>query len=139
MMRRDRDRFPSYWGRYWDTDVFNNSFDSDLPAVNVKENNKEYLVEIAAIGFDKEDFNLEINKNLLSISGKKEMKNEEKDDGNRVLRQEFRTSSFARSFTLPENVDTENIKANQKNGVLTITIPKMEKTPENSKRKIDIL
>lgn len=130
---------PSLLNRYWNDDFFDNFFDGDrLPATNVKENEKEFRLELSVPGFDKEDFSIEIEKNVLKISGRKEVRNEEKDKNDKVLRQEFGYSSFSRSFTIPENVDTEHIEAQQKDGILQISLPKMDKTIEDKVKKIEI-
>lgn len=138
MRWNERELLPSFFGRYRDNDFFNDSWEADLPAVNVKENKKEFKLEISAAGFDKGDFNVEVNKNIMTISARKEMTNEEKDKEDKVLRQEFRSSSFSRSFTLPENVDTDHIVAKEKNGILSISLPKKDKAPEETKKKIEI-
>lgn len=130
--------FPSFFNRYWDNDFFNNFMESDIPAVNVKENKKEFKLEISAPGYEKGDISLNVENNILTISAKKESKNEEKGEDEKVLRQEFTSSSFYRSFTLPENIDTENISAKEKNGVLKISLPKMDKAPEDKRKKIEI-
>lgn len=130
--------FPAFFNRYWDHDFFHNFIESDLPAVNVKENKKEFKLEISAPGFEKNDIKLNVENNVLTISAKKEMKNEEKGDDEKVLRQEFTSSSFFRSFTLPENIDTEHITAKEANGVLKISLPKMDKALEDKKKSIEI-
>jgi len=130
--------FPSFFNRYWDSDFFNNFMESDVPAVNVKENKKEFKLEISAPGYEKGDISLNVENNVLTISAKKEIKNEEKGEDEKVLRQEFTSSSFYRSFTLPENIDTDNILAKEKNGVLKITLPKMDKALEDKRKKIEV-
>jgi len=139
LRKYDRDNmFPSFFGRYWNNDFFNEFEQNELPAVNVKENKKEFKLEISAPGYNKGDIDVNINKNILSITGKKEINNEEKGEDEKILRQEFSSSSFYRSVTLPEDIDTEKIEAVQKDGVLHIKLPKIEKAPENLKRKIEI-
>ncbi|MCD8044277.1 MAG: Hsp20 family protein [Tannerellaceae bacterium] len=139
MRRHDRDRdrglFPGLFGRFPGVDFFN--MENDLPAVNVKENDKEFNLEVSVPGYDKGDINVDIDKNVLTISAKKETNNEEKD-GEKVLRQEFSSSTFFRSFTIPENIDTEKIEAKQENGVLNISLPKLDKALEDKKKKIEI-
>lgn len=131
--------FPSLLNRYWNDDFFDNFFDGDrLPATNIKENKKEFKLELSVPGFNKEDFKIEIDKNILKISAQTEFKSEEKDDEDRVLRQEFRQSSFSRSFTIPENVDAEHIEAKQKDGILEVVLPKLDKAPEDRIKKIEI-
>jgi HSP20 family protein len=97
---------------------------TNTPAVNVEETEKEYQIEVAAPGLEKEDFKVNIDRNVLTISSTKENKNEEKRDG--YLRREFNYNSFSRAFTLPDNTETTKIKASHKNGVLSISIPKVE-------------
>ena len=138
MKRHDRNMFPVFFNRFWDNDFFSNSWEADMPAVNVKENKKSFKVDISVPGFEKDDIHVEVNKNILTISGKREVNKEEKGEDDKVLRQEFSSSSFSRSFTLPEDIDTEAIDAKQKDGVLKITLPKKEKALESAKKKIEI-
>ncbi|MBK6931027.1 MAG: Hsp20/alpha crystallin family protein [Saprospirales bacterium] len=93
-----------------------------VPAVNVTENKKEYTLEVAAPGFKKEDFKLEVKNGYLLISG--ETKMEEAKEEEKYTRREFRFSSFTRSFALPENVREEDIQARYNDGILMIMIPK---------------
>ena len=116
------------------TDFFKGN---NLPAANVIENEKEFRVELSVPGFDKNDFKIEVEKNVLTVSASKESNKEEKDENEKMLRREFYSSSFSRSFVLPENVDKENIGAEQKDGVLKISLPKLE-APENKVKTIDI-
>lgn len=140
MRRNDKENgvLPSFFNRYWNNDFFNNFTEADLPAVNVKENDKEYKLEISAAGYDKGDIQVKVDNDILTISGKKETKNDGDEDKDKVLRQEFRSSSFYRSFSLPENIDTDKIEAVQKNGVLDIILPKMEKVPEDKKKQLKL-
>ena len=97
-----------------------------VPAVNVIETEKKFQLDIAAPGLTKEDFKIEIENKALTISAEKKVENETKDDNSAFVRREFGFSSFKRSFTLPENVDTGAILAQYNNGVLSIEIPKTE-------------
>jgi HSP20 family protein len=100
-----------------------------LPAVNIKENDQTYEIDIAVPGMDKKDFKVELKDNRLTISARKENKNEESDSSNRYVRREFSYQSFTRSFTLPEHtVESDNISATYTDGILNITVPKKEKT-----------
>jgi len=120
-------------------DFFTNFFESNnLPATNITENGKEFKIELSVPGFNKEDFKIGIEKNILTISAKKEEKCEEKDENEKIIRQEFNSSSFSRSFSLPESIDIENISAEQKDGILTVQLPKMDKKPEDKVKKIKI-
>ena len=97
------------------------------PATNVIETNDAYKVELAAPGFDKKDFLLNIENGHLTIEAKHETKKEEKSEtGERFLRREFRYESFKRSFKLPQTVNIEAIAAVYEQGVLTVAIPKKE-------------
>ena len=96
----------------------------NVPAVNVIENNNEYTITLAAPGFKKSDFNIDVEGNMLTISSEKEESKEEKDD--RYSRKEYNYSSFSRSFTLPEEVMKDKIEAVYEDGVLRLTLPKTE-------------
>jgi HSP20 family protein len=102
----------------------NGSGRSALPAVNVEETDKEYRIEVAAPGLEKDDIKLSLNDGVLTISSEKKMEQEDKNDN--YIRREFSYSSFSRSFTLPEEVDADKIVAKHKNGVLDVHLPKTE-------------
>ncbi|MDR2956383.1 MAG: Hsp20 family protein [Prevotella sp.] len=129
---------PSFFNHYLNDDLYNNIMSSGLPATNISENEKEYIVELSVPGFKKEDINIEVEKNILKISAQSEMKNEEKDQDQKVLRREFKKSSFTRSFSIPENIDIENIMANQEDGVLRVILPKQLDKEEDKIKKIEI-
>jgi HSP20 family protein len=93
-----------------------------IPAVNVTEGKDSFNMELAAPGFKKEDFKVELNNGCLTVSGASERQEEEKDE--KVTRREFSYSSFNRSFTLPENAKSDNIVAKYVDGILHISIPK---------------
>ena len=132
--------FPSIFNDFFDRDLFdltNTSFmNSTLPAVNIKESKDDYLVEVAAQGMSKEDFKIELENNFLVISSEKEDKKEE--EGKEFTRREFSYQSFKRSFSLPKTIDEGKIKANYKDGVLKITLPKKEEAKEKPKKLITI-
>ena len=102
-----------------------------IPAVNVTENKKEYKLEVAAPGFKKEDFNLEVKNGYLTISGESKSDEEKKDE--QYTRREFRYNSFSRSFALPDNVREQDIQARYNDGILWITLPKATDEPVVSK------
>ena len=93
-----------------------------MPAVNVKENEKTYELEVAVPGMKKEDFKVEVKDGLLSIFA--ERTDEKMEEEKNYTRKEFSCMSFSRLFTLPENVKDGEIDATYVNGVLTIVIPK---------------
>lgn len=139
--RQERESsLPDLFSRVFGSDFFSNFFEGDVPAINVKEKKNKYELAVSVPGFEKEDFNVKVERNVLTIAGEKTCKQEEKDkdDDTRILRQEFSSSSFSRSFSLPENIDTDKIDVVHKNGVLNITLPKMEKAKEDSVKTIEI-
>ena len=131
--------FPTFFSHYLNDELFNNFSADSLPATNISETETAFNIELSVPGFNKEDIKIEIDKDLLKISAASEVKNQEKDENEKVLRQEFRTSSFTRSFTIPDNIDTENISATQKDGILQISLPKETKAIEDKVKKIEIL
>lgn len=96
------------------------------PAVNISEKKDHFEVSVAAPGLKKDDFNIDVEDNMLTISCEKEEKKEEKDE--RYTRKEYNYTSFSRSFTLPEEVVKDKIEAAYQDGVLRITLPKTEQT-----------
>ena len=90
--------------------------------VNVKEVENGYQLDVIAPGLEKEDFKINVEKNLLTISAEKKAEDEAKNE--KQLRREYKFQSFKRSFTLDENIDAENIDAKYVNGLLTLTLPK---------------
>ena len=108
-----------------------------LPAVNIIENKEAYEVQMAAPGFKKGDFNIELDNDLLTISSEKEVDNEIKED-EVFTRKEFSYQSFTRSFRLPELIENEKIKAAYKDGILKIVIPKKDESKPKPARKISV-
>ncbi|HEX5153389.1 MAG TPA: Hsp20/alpha crystallin family protein [Parafilimonas sp.] len=107
-------------------DWFDNGFEKTLsvPAVNIAENDGHYNVSLAAPGMKKDDFKINLDGNLLTISAEKEETKEEKDE--HYNRREYNYSSFSRSFTLPEEVKRDKIEAKYEDGVLNVMLPKNE-------------
>jgi len=128
----------------WLPEMFNDLFVTDFmpkanataPAINVKESDKGYIVELAAPGMTKEDFCVHINDEgnlIVKMENKHEVKEENKTM--RYLRREFSYSSFRQSFSLPETIERERISAKMENGVLKIEIPKKSQTAAEAKAK----
>lgn len=130
--------------------VFNNIFDDDfftgffgdsnkgtLPAVNISESNEDFRIELAAPGYRKEDFKIDLDKNVLTISVEQQDKKEEQED-KKLLRCEYRYSTFTRAFTLPDSANSDKINASYADGVLAITIPKHETAKTKPARQISI-
>ena len=140
---RFSNQVPSLFDRFFEGDLFdwsNRNFsntNTTLPSVNIKENPDEFKVEVAAPGFDKGDFKLELNHDVLTISSEKQMENETKDDEH-FSKREFSYQSFTRSFTLPNIADSERIDANYENGILKVSIPKKEESKPKPSRMIEI-
>ena len=107
------------------------------PAVNIYENNEKFEIEIAAPGLEKDDFKIDLKDEYLTVSSEKKDEKVEKERG-KVVRSEFRYSSFQRSFSLPHEIDIAAINATHKNGVLTIKLPKKIEYKNNLSRQIEI-
>lgn len=103
---------------------FNNPERKGSVPVNVKETEKSYLLEVVAPGFEKNDFKVNLDQDLLTISAEK--KSEAKAENEKQVRREYNFRSFKRSFTLDEKIDATNIEASYVNGVLTLNLPKKE-------------
>ena len=101
---------------------FNNAERKGTIPVNVKETEKSYQLEVVAPGFEKSDFKVNMEQDLLTISADK--KSEVKDENEKHIRREYSFRSFKRSFTLDEKIDATNIEASYVNGVLTLNLPK---------------
>jgi HSP20 family protein len=95
-----------------------------VPAVNIIEDDKSFTLSLAAPGLKKEDFHIQMNGTMLTISSEKEEQKEEKDE--RMTRNEYNFTSFTRTFNVPEDIEMEKIAANYENGVLTLMLPKKE-------------
>lgn len=120
----------------WLPDIFNDFFDNSwmdrptytAPAINVIENEKEYDVELAAPGLDKEDFKIHVDAdNNLHIEMEKKSDNKEEKKHGRYLRREFSYEKFQQTLLLPDDVDAEKIEARMEKGVLNVHLPKKER------------
>ena len=104
-----------------------------MPSVNVKETETHYEIEMAVPGLKKEDFKINIDRNILTISSESQTENEERDEKKNYTRREFNYQSFTRSFTMPSDiVDVEHIEAKYDNGILKLAVPKRE----NAKKEV---
>lgn len=135
--------FPGHFDALFN-DIFNksmggtslNQFTHDRPAVNVSELEDKFELEIAVPGLKKEDITLKIEEETLVISATKEEATEETKDN--YTRREFDYRNFSRSFQLNETIDMEAIQANFEDGILKVTLPKVEEEIKNNNRVIDI-
>lgn len=125
-------------------DIFSDDFftqrpvEGRLPAVNIKQSETDYGLELAIPGLSKEDIKISVDKDVLTISSEIEQQEEEKDEQGRYTRKEFSFHSFKRSFTLPKTVDSEKIEAKVENGVLFLNLPKREEALPKPARFIEI-
>ncbi len=126
-------------------DFFNNSIINEfenqkqyfsIPPANIIESKIDFRIEIAAPGFDKSDFDINIEKNLLTISLEKSVN--ENSENEKFNLKEFAFNNFSRSFRLSNKVNSDKISAVYKNGLLLIVMPKMEEAIEKPKREIKI-
>ena len=131
----------------WMPDEFNDFFDTDFmprvnataPAINVKESEKDYTVELAAPGLTKDDFNVNIDHDgNLHIKIENKSNNKEENKKSHYLRREFSYSKYEQTLLLPDDVEKNKISASVNNGVLTVDLPKIEKATEKEARKIEI-
>ncbi len=104
----------------------------DIPAVNIKEEKDKFVLEMAAPGMKKDDFQIDLDNYQLTISSEAKEENEEKKDN--YARREFIYNSFGRTFTLPKSIDIDKIKADYKNGILNVTLPKKEEEAKLTKQ-----
>lgn len=139
---KNGDLFPSLLSDFFDNNRFfgnrwpEKEFNHSLPAVNIKEDGKQFDIEFAAPGFSKNDFKIDVENNVMTVSAeKKEEKNEE---NKRFTRKEFSYNSFSRSFTLPQTVNAEKIDARYADGLLHLQIPKKEEVKALPKKQIKV-
>jgi HSP20 family protein len=112
------------------------NFNNSIPAVNIKETETGFKLELFAPGLKKEDFNIEIDQRMLSISS--EIQTETEENNETYSRKEYTLNSFKRTFNLPETVNFDAIEANYENGILNLRLPKREEALPKPKRLIEI-
>jgi HSP20 family protein len=148
LVRTNGDSFssvPSLLNDFFTDDWFNSSLSNwrtagtSLPAVNVRETNDDFMIDVAAPGMKRNDFKVELDNNILTISSEMEEKQEEKDKNEKFTRREFSYQSFQRSFSLPENkVDGGKISAKYIDGILHVVVPKREEAKIKPARQITV-
>ncbi|TKD61329.1 Hsp20/alpha crystallin family protein [Flavobacterium sp. ASW18X] len=138
LVKRNNVLLPNLMNEFFTPDWFGGmeNFKNNVPAVNIKETEKEFELELSIPGFNKEDFNVEVDKDLLTISSEVKKADEQTEDN--YTRKEFSISSFKRAFTLPESVNSDAINAAYENGILKLTLPKKEEALPKPKRLIQI-
>ncbi|MBK9149633.1 MAG: Hsp20/alpha crystallin family protein [Saprospiraceae bacterium] len=130
--------FPSVFNDFFKP--WNEWFDGgnvwNVPAVNISESKDAYKVSLAVPGMKKEDFKIDLDGNMLTISSEKKEEKEEKDE--KFTRKEYSFSSFSRSFTVPDDIEADKIAASYKDGVLELKLPKKEPAKKAEAKKIEI-
>ena len=136
IIRRNNLAFPALMNEIFKPDWFGGmeNLTNSVPAVNIKENEKDFELELAVPGRKKEDFNIEVDNNILSVSSELKTDGEVVEDN--YTRREFGFSSFKRAFTLPETIDEDKIKADYVDGILKFTLPKRKESLPKPKRLI---
>jgi HSP20 family protein len=121
---------------FFDDEFFPVVKHNSSPAVNIREDDKNYVLDFAIPGLEKKDMKIDINEDVLTVSSEVKKESEENKDG--YKRKEFIYSSFSRSFYIPENVNREKIEAAYKDGVLTVSLPKQEEEKSKVAKTIEI-
>jgi HSP20 family protein len=124
------------WDRWFDTNGGSMPNMMTVPAVNIVEKQGHYEISLAAPGMKKDDFNIDVEGNLLTISAQTEQRRDEKDE--RHTRQEFNYASFSRAFTMPDGVMRDKIDAHYENGLLTLTLPKTDEAKKAASKHIAV-
>lgn len=145
IIRTRRPNYPTFTDRFLENDVldfFNNNFsesNTTVPAVNIKETDNEFDVELAAPGMNKEDFNINLENDQLTVSSEHKEESKKEEDG-KFSRREFSYQKFQRTFSIPENmVDSDKIDARYEDGLLKIRLPKLEHAKVKPARKIEVM
>ena len=137
-MYRRNGWFPTVFDEFFNNDLMN-SVSTTAPAVNVKENNHAYIVELAAPGVKKEYCRVHVDdEHNLCVAIENKFEHKEADKNSHYLRREFSYTNFEQRYTLPEDVDEEHINAKVEDGILTVELPKLQKVQGKTTRQIDI-
>ena len=133
---------PDVFSGFFDDDRFLNfdfrkTWPTKVPAANIFEHDDDYMIELAVPGMAKKDFNIDLDNRVLTISAEHEERKDEETDS--FTRREFNYSTFKRSFTIPENINLDDIAATYVNGVLKLTLPKLEVTKKLPHKEIKIM
>ena len=144
LIKFNKNRFPwdssltDFWNR---EEMFNDDFfsmEKSLPAMNVKEHDDDFEIELASPGFEKKDFEVTLKDHVLEVCAEKSKEEVEEDKD--YTRKEFNYNSFRRSMHLPNTVDeSKKVKATYKNGILKLNLLKKEQAKEKPKRVIEVV
>lgn len=118
--------------KHWDKVFFDDNWSNVTAPVNIKETESAFVIDVIAPGLKKEDFSINVEKDVLSISF--EHKEEQKEEKDNIIRNEYQFRSFKRNFTLGEKVNAEAISATYTDGVLSVNLPKKEETKIEAKK-----
>ncbi len=138
IVKRNNLFFPSLMNEFMGPDWFGGTekWNTSVPAVNIKDNTENFELELAVPGMKKDDFSVEIDNDVLTISSEVQTENEENKDN--YTRKEFSFTSFKRAFTLPDTVDGAKIDAKYEDGILRLILPKKQEALPKPKRMIEI-
>ncbi|MDC6367432.1 MULTISPECIES: Hsp20/alpha crystallin family protein [Flavobacteriaceae] len=138
LVKRNKLFFPSMINDFMGPDWFGgiDNWNKPLPAVNIKDNKENFELELAVPGLKRDDFTVEVDNDILTISSETKSENEETKEN--YTRREFFHTSFKRAFTLPESVDGSKIDAKYEDGILRVFLPKREEALPKPKRLISI-
>lgn len=140
LIRKHQSSVPSIWNDLFESNLFNHHVKGNariaVPPVNISESDESYLVELAVPGLKKEDFDINLDKTVMTISAKKDEK--ETEEKTNYSKREFSYRSFRRSFTLPSTANLEGINASYDEGVLNVTIAKKDKEKQTTSRSISV-
>ena len=131
---------PALFERFFPEESLNKYFSGTMPATNIVETDNSFVLEVAAPGLQKEDFDIQIEQALLTVKVEKQTQTEgeTKAQNEQYKRREFNFTAFKRSFRLGKNIDTERIEARYEQGILRVDLPKKENTQEKLVRTIQI-
>ena len=124
------------WDRWFDTNGGSLSQMLTVPAVNIMEKQDHFEISLAVPGMKKDDFSIDVEGNMLTISAESEQRKDEKDE--RRTRQEFNYTSFSRAFTLPDGVQKDKIDASYENGLLKLNLPKTDEARKMPSKHINV-
>ena len=143
LIRKNDWMFPAVFNDFFDNENFfrgdlldTRFFKNTLPAVNIMENEKDFMIEVAAPGFSKKDFHINVDDKVLMIKGEK--KEEKKVKEENYTKREFSYNSFQRTFNLPQFVLADKIEGKYEDGILKIMLPKMEEARKKNRKEIAV-
>lgn len=140
---KNADSFPSFVSDFFNSDRFftpgkwfDASIDEFMPAVNIKESDNKFSIELAVPGFKKEDFKINLNGDILNVNAEKKTETEDKNE--KYTRKEYSYNAFSRSFSLPQVCNPDSIDAAYDNGILKIAVAKKAIESSQGKKMIEV-